>query len=243
LLAAAAAGKLGPQDAKKLAELNDALKKMDPKANPDMAELLKKLQAAAAAAKNADKNADELAKANGAPEDLKQAMEDLASKLAEKNGQQADKPGAASSPNASEQQFGKSNAQSKNANQQGQVEMSMQMVREASEESQAQPMMAGGAQGGDSMSGRGGGNNPAGKGKGDLLKAETLKRELVEASQDSAGQNVQKEDLRKKTEQGKSTLSFTHVTATAVDRSKATPPPPVPDARKALVQSYFIRKQ
>jgi hypothetical protein len=243
LLANADAGKLLPQDAKKLAELNDILKKLDPNASPDLAELMKKLQAAADAAKDA-KTGDDLAKAAGTEEEFKAAMDDLASKLGEKPGEGKPDDAAKASPNASEDQFGKSQAQSKTG-QQGKVQMSMQLVKEAqAEQNDAQPMMQGGAQGGDSAAGKGNGNQLSKKGAGDLLKAETLKRELVEASADTKGQNITKEDLRRKTEQGKSTLSFTHAAAqTTVDRSKAAPPPPVPDSRKALVQSYFIRKQ
>jgi hypothetical protein len=249
LLAGAEAGTLSAADARRLADLNAILKKIDPNSDPQLADLLKRLQAAAAKAATDQKpaSASDLAKmgdASKTPDDLKAAMEDLASKLA--NGQTAEKPDGSfnEAPKLNEGQFGKASSQAQ-ASQANAVQAAVQLVREAaSDPGQGQPMLGGGAMGGDSSAGRGG--NAGAKTGAALaaLKAEALRKELVEANADMAGANVTKEDLRRKTEQGKSVLAFTHVAAaTTVDKSRAAAPPPVPDARRALVQSYFIRHQ
>ena len=69
-----------------------------------------------------------------------------------------------------------------------------------------------------------------------------LRRETVEASMDSAGDNVQTE-ARRKTEHGQATVTYAQSAAGAVDRGRAVAPPPVPESRRAAVQTYFIRKQ
>jgi len=77
-----------------------------------------------------------------------------------------------------------------------------------------------------------------------LAIAQALKKETVEASEDMLGKNVQKEDIRRKTEASKSGMGFTKVAPTATfDKSHATAPPPVPESRRPLLQNYFIRKQ
>jgi hypothetical protein len=68
-----------------------------------------------------------------------------------------------------------------------------------------------------------------------------LKQEVVEASQDRAGANVETE-IRRKTEHGDATVAFTGTGSADFDRSRAAAPPPVPEARRTDVQSYFIRK-
>ena len=75
-----------------------------------------------------------------------------------------------------------------------------------------------------------------------LLIAQSLKKAEVEAAADALGENVDKEDLRKKTEQGKSSLGFTRVAPRTFDPSRAAAPPPVPEARRQLLLNYFIRK-
>jgi hypothetical protein len=69
-----------------------------------------------------------------------------------------------------------------------------------------------------------------------------LRRETIEASADNAGDNVQTE-ARRKTEHGQATVTYAHSAAGTFDRSRAVAPPPVPERRRAAVQTYFIRKQ
>ncbi len=69
-----------------------------------------------------------------------------------------------------------------------------------------------------------------------------LRRETVEASTDNAGDNVQTE-ARRKTEHGRATVGYAGNSPGAFDRGRAAAPPPVPENRRAAVQTYFIRRQ
>ena len=76
------------------------------------------------------------------------------------------------------------------------------------------------------------------------LLAQALRKEMVEANADALGENKEKEDRRKKTEQGKSTLGYTRVAPPAAfEPSRSAAPPPVPEARRQLLLNYFIRKK
>ena len=75
-----------------------------------------------------------------------------------------------------------------------------------------------------------------------MALAQAFSHETVEASQDNPGDNVETE-VRRKTEQGTSSIAFTHGAAGQFDKSRAAAPPPVPEARRSGVQTYFIRKQ
>ena len=72
--------------------------------------------------------------------------------------------------------------------------------------------------------------------------ASALRQELVEASRDTAGTNVEAE-IRRKTEQGRASVTFTHSASGESDTSRAAATPAVPEARRTGVQRYFIRKQ
>jgi hypothetical protein len=85
------------------------------------------------------------------------------------------------------------------------------------------------------------GARPGGGTMADIERA--LRHETVEASADSAGDNVITTGLRKKTEHGNATVTFTHGAAAASDRSRAAAPPRMPEARRTGVQTYFQRKQ
>jgi hypothetical protein len=96
--------------------------------------------------------------------------------------------------------------------------------------------------GGDPGVGAGGGS-AAEKGAGTMPDIErALRQETVEASTDSPGENVLTE-TRRKTEQGRAALTYTHGTSGSFDRSHAAAPPPVPEGRRSAVHTYFIRKQ
>ena len=69
-----------------------------------------------------------------------------------------------------------------------------------------------------------------------------LRRETIEASADNTGDNVQTEAHRK-TEHGQATVTYAHSAAGTFDRGRAVAPPPVPESRRAAVQTYFIRPQ
>lgn len=178
----------------------------------------------------------------GLPEDVRWALEDLAARLANSSADQrkTNENNPSASAETGEKGVGSEQAQSEMGN----AQASMQMVKEAAADpGDAKMMMGGGAMGGDSRPGAGG-NEGAQAGAADaLLIAKALRQELVEAAQDIKGENVTKEDIRRKTEQGTSTMGFTRVAPPAtVERSRADAPPPVPEARRELLQRYFIRR-
>jgi hypothetical protein len=75
-----------------------------------------------------------------------------------------------------------------------------------------------------------------------IALADALAREVVEASADSGGENVQSDESRRQAEQAQSRLAYTRATAAAADRAHADPPPRVPDARRPLLEGYFLRR-
>ena len=123
-------------------------------------------------------------------------------------------------------------------------DLSVQMARQADAEGGAGLMMMSAPQ--DSSSG------PPGSGVGGSASEEAaaaaaaalaaaFKQEVVEASADNAGDNIEAE-VRRKSEQGDATTGFTNAAAGQFDKSRAAGPPPVPEARRTGVQNYFVRK-
>jgi len=175
------------------------------------------------------------------PDDLKWAQENLAAKSAE-----ADDKKPASGEPASPTKSGESGAATLQAQAEpnGKADAAAQIVREAASDEEGKKMMGGGGpMGGDSRPGAGKTNNNAKGAAEALLVAQNLRKELLEASADAPGDNVDKEDLRRKTEQGKSSLGFTRAAAPrTVDPSRSAAPPPVPEPRRSLLFHYFIRR-
>jgi hypothetical protein len=247
LLKAVGTGELPMDEAReRLSDLRDALSKVDPA-----------LQAAAAKAaqdqpkkpgsgapKVADEDVEDLAaRAEKAasdaalPEDVKWSLEDMAAKLAKaaRQGKPSDSATPAESQNA-HAEAGKAPA-SAGAAPPG------EMVRMTTAEAQTDPMMASRAA---PMSGdpQGGGGEAARKtsASAPLDLSGALRKAAIEAAADSEGANVLAE-MRRKSEQSRSTLAFSHVAPLAAyDPSRATAPPPPPDALRPLVQQYFIRR-
>jgi hypothetical protein len=252
LLAAIAEGKANPADQlATLEQIKEMLAKVDPKLQKQLEALLKdKDLGKDAATKRKDLDAEELAERAergensqaGLPEDVRWALEDLAARLANSSEDRKTNPrNQAASSETGEKGLGSDQAKEMQA---ATAEASMQMVREAAADPGAAKMMMGGAMmGGDSRPGQGG-NQGAQKGAADaLLVAQALKKELVEAQTDTTGENVTKEDIRRKTEQGKSSLGFTRVAAAAAEPTRADAPPQVPESRRPLLQRYFVRKK
>ena len=251
LLAQIEKGKIAAAAANaKLKELQDLLSKIDPSLDPELAKLAKRAaEASLAENKSAtEKSLAERAKADAQaalPPDLKEQLEDIAQRLANprlgaRQGESAERSASGDQGQLSKASNG-ATAQQANA-----AEAAMQLSREAASDPQSGQMMLAGAgqQGGDSSAGAGGNSGAKSGSANAALIAQALKQEMIEASADVQGQNVMSEDIRRKTEQGKSSLGFTHVVAPpAVDPSRTLPPPPVPDARKPLVMQYFIRRQ
>ena len=246
LLAASQGKALSPEDAKKLAELTDKLLKSGTITDASLAEMLKRMQEAAKEKGGAPTIADDANEnaAAGNINDMKEMLKNLEERLGKAH--QGDKASGTGDPTAADSgkgEIAKASASQGDANQAAGAEMSMRMTREAASDPGGQMMMQGGGpMGGDPMGGAG---NSGARGRGDAkgLLAEALRRELIEANADTAGANVSTEDIRRKTEQGRSTLGFTNaVPRGPYARGRAVPPPPVPDGRRALVQSYFIKR-
>lgn len=122
-------------------------------------------------------------------------------------------------------------------------ERSIQMVREADAGGGAAMLMVANpnAGGGDPGSGLGGGSGvDAQQGRmADIGRA--LRRETIEAHENGEGTDPLT-DLRRKSERGQASVNFTHSAARPFDAGHVSGPPPVPEARRAAIQSYFVRK-
>jgi hypothetical protein len=253
LLAAIEEGRLSAADMKaSLEQMKDMMAKVDPELQKKIDQLLKdKPLGDQANNKRMDLDKETLAEraerdkasSGGLPEDVRWALEDLASRLAQ---QSADRQTAKGNPAASqetgEKGMGSSQAEAAQATA---AEAAMQMVREAASEADAAKMMMGGGgmMGGDSRSGAGGNNGKETGAADALLIAQALRKEILEATSDTLGANINKEDLRRKTEQGTSSLGFTRVQVPAgFERGRADAPQPVPEARRDLLLKYFIRR-
>jgi hypothetical protein len=228
-----------------LADLKEMMAKLDPAMQKKLEEMLKNKLSGPNPGDGKignDQRGDRADNANGGlPEDVKWALDNAAQRMAQaQNERQTNEQNPAASTKTGE--MGAPSAQAK-------TEMAgapaPALVRESASDPGAKMMMsAGGPMGGDSQPGAGGQNQDAKGAAEALLVAQALRKELVEANADALGENVDKEDLRRKTEQGKSALGFTRVTPSgSYEPSRSTAPPPVPEARRPLLWNYFIRKQ
>jgi hypothetical protein len=221
-------------------KLKELAKRMDPTNQGSAAEAAKKLnELAGRSVKAADTR--EL------PKDLQQALRDLGEALttAADAEQQAAESNAASQSSSSGAQ---ANANSTAGDGPQSLENAqIQMSREGDAAAGAGMMMMSSQMNamGNPSAGFGGAGNantqaPAGAAPLDLTEA--LRKETVEASADTTGDNVMSE-TRRKTEHGQATVGFTRSASGTSDRSRATAPPPVPEDLRGTVQSYFNRKQ
>ena len=253
LLAAIEEGRLSAADTKaSLEKMKDLMAKVDPELQKKLDQLLKdKKLGEDANNKRLDLDKETMAEraerdkasSGGLPEDVRWALEDLASRLAQQSAErQTAKGNPAASQESGEKGVGSAQAEAAQATA---AEAAMQMVREAASEADAAKMMMGGGgmMGGDSRSGAGGNQGKENGAADALLIAQALRKEILEASTDTLGSNVNKEDLRRKTEQSTSSLGFTRVQVPAgFERGRADAPQPVPEARRDLLLKYFIRR-
>ena len=68
------------------------------------------------------------------------------------------------------------------------------------------------------------------------------RKETIEAGSDSAGDNLPA-SVRRRTEHGSATIGYANTAPAAAERGRSAAPPPVPETRRAAVQTYFTRKQ
>jgi hypothetical protein len=247
MLAAMKDGLLSEADLRAaLAKLDKDAMALDPAMQKKLAEMLKnrKIGDEARKALGAEGEEPEEVANFGLPEDVKWALEDMAKRLANSPAdRQTNSENQAASAKTGEKGAGSEQAQ---ASETSNAQMTMQMVREAaSDQGQSQMMMGGGGgMGGDPKAGAGGNSAQDAKAMAQaLLIAQALKKETVEANTDALGANVPKDDIRRKTEAGRSGISYAKVAPTTTfDTTRAVAPPAVPESRRPLVQSYFIRR-
>lgn len=108
------------------------------------------------------------------------------------------------------------------------------MIAVAKQDSAQSDAPPGVGAGGTSSSPNGGGTMPE--------IAAALRHEVVEANEDDVSGDVHS-DERRKTERGSAATAFSRTTAGRSDDSRAVAPPPVPETRRAGIQTYFTRKQ
>lgn len=223
----------------KLADLQKLLSRLDKTADQSPGKIAGKPGDVRPRAEDDEKLIDRANKAasgaTGMPDDVKWSLQDLASKLASATTRE----GAEKNPSASTAQPGKPSDKAETG-QATATPAGLQMVRAAATEAEAGQMMSGGGpMGGDPTPGRGGNRGGRGNGAAPPEIAKALRKETVEASADTAGQNVIAE-IHRKTEQGKATVAFSRAAGPAAfERSHTVAPPPVPDARRGLVQRFF----
>lgn len=233
------------QDAKRasLADLKKMMASMDPETAKKLLAALDKKKADAKGTSDLTRN-DTAAALNPSadlPDDLKWAQENQAARSAQPQDQKAATGDQSQSTKGGQPQSATMQAQ---ADPNGKADAATPIVRESASAEEGKKMMGGGGpMGGDSQPGAGKTDNNVKGAAAALLAAQALRKELLEASADALGDNVDKEDLRRKTEQGKSSLGFTHATAQGtVDPSRSAAPPPVPEPRRSLLFHYFIRR-
>ena len=235
------------KDAKQMSleEMKALMAKLDPALQKKLEDMLAKAALKQADDKTAlaDARPDRAENSTaGLPEDVRWAQEDMAQRMAQASQDRQTNP---NNPSASSQsaEKGPGSAQAEQQQSMG-AEGATPLLREAAADPGGKMMMGGGGpMGGDSRPGAGG-NQGAQQGAAEALLLQALKKDTLEAAADALGETVDKEDLRKKTEQGKSSLGFTRVAAPRTfDPSRAAAPPPVPEARRQLLLNYFIRKQ
>jgi hypothetical protein len=218
------------QDPELLAKLAKALAAADPKKGPTAKEL-KEL------AERARRAADMAAMS----QDMREALEKMADEAESAEAQESAADEAArpmSSDDPQQGDTGETNAAS------SMQELSVQMTRQADPGGGAGIMMMSnpGEKGsGPPGAGVGGSGTDEAAAAAAAALAAAFKQEVVEASQDNPGDNIDTE-VRRKSEQGSSKMGFTHGAAGQFDKSRAAAPPPVPEARRNGVQSYFVRK-
>jgi hypothetical protein len=235
------------KDAKQatLADLKALMEQLDPAMQKKLAAALEKraLAGDAKASQLAKNEAAQTAQAasQDLPDDVQWALENMAARAAQAEDRKpaTNDPAGATKPGDA----GPGTLQAQ-AETRAKAEASVPIMREAASDDAGKKMIGGGGpMGGDSQPGAGKTNSNVKGAAEALLLAQALRKELLEASADAPGDNVDKEDLRRKTEQGTSSLGFTRAAVPrAFDPSRAAAPPPVPEARRPLIYKYFIRR-
>ena len=250
LLAAAADGTLPTAEAiASDAELRDALAKLGKLTNAELLAAIQRALAAnpdartQAAAQNLKALADD-AKRTAQEGTISKETLDALEKLSDEielakpdDDSTAEAADAASASSPQQGDAGEANAAA------GSEEVSIQFAKSADPGGGAGMLMMSSENaqpGGPPGAGVGGaGSQDAAPSAGSIDAA--LKHEILEASQDNPGTDEDSE-IRRKTEHGNARVQFTRGEAASFDRTRAAAPPPIPEARRQGVQTYFVRK-
>jgi len=236
LLAAIENGTLAGQLAAGNPALQDALAKLASINDPAALAALAKALAAQKDGAEAMKMLAERAKRDAglAPQqDVKNALEDLASKLSPPDSDK-DSAGFETSEDTQAGDSASLSTTTSESTRDANAIAGLGMLTMSSEEmagADAPPGM-----------GVGGGSSPT-TGKGTMPEiAAALRHETIEANEDDVTGGVHT-DERRKTEHGTAATTFSRGAAAAFDNGRATVPPVVPESRRAGMQTYFARKQ
>jgi hypothetical protein len=250
LLAAAANGTLSTPEAMATnSEMRDLLTKLNQMNDRELLEALKRALAAnpTMEAKTAADNLKALAEqfnrnpemTGGLSPELQEALNKLSDELELAEPEAGTQAAAESGASGQRQE-----AMAQTGAPGGMQELSIQFAKEPDAGSGTSVVMMSSQDaqqpGGPPGGGVGGSGSQDAAASGAALEA-ALKQETVEASQDSAGDNVESE-VRRRTEHGSATVAFTGTAAGTFDRSRAAAPPPVPEGRRTGVRTYFVRK-
>lgn len=250
LLAAAESG--NPATAEALArnaELRDMLNQLNQSRDPKLLEALARALAANALARHGSPADDmktladrarQAAESAALPRDMQDALEKLADELdtaTEASARQSE-DGNASAGGPKPGDSGGSSADG------GMQDLSIQFAKDADPAGGSGVIMMS-SQDGDQAGPPGAGVGGSGSGENNAAGAmagieAALKEELVEAADDNPGTNVETE-IRRKTEHGNASVAYTRSAPGTFDRARVAAPPPVPEARRSGVQTYFVR--
>ncbi len=251
LLAAAESG--NPATAEALArnaELRDMLNQLNQSRDPQLLEALARALAANALARQgspadamktlADR-ARQAADSAALPRDMQDALEKLADELDTATDEASARQSEDGNASAGGPKPGESGGNSADG---GMQDLSIQFAKDADPAGGSGVIMMSsqdGDQAGPPGAGVGGSGSGENNAAGTMAGIEAaLKEELVEAANDNPGANVETE-IRRKTEHGNAAVAYTRSAPGAFDRARVAAPPPVPEARRSGVQTYFVR--
>jgi hypothetical protein len=172
---------------------------------------------------------------------VRDALSDLANKLSEETRATSAKDAREATASTETQQGDSAQSASPGDKQDGSVQS---MKDAAASGGVGMVMMAAesGATSKEAGLGLGGGDGDDKKGGSLADLGAALRKETVEATTDTPGENVFT-GVKRRTEHGDATVAYTRVQPGAAERGRSAAPPAVPDSRKAAVRGYFTRKQ
>lgn len=243
LLDAVSNGTLSMKDAVDSLRKIGAFKTLDADVQKELEELLRRTPVDGSETQMA--RADESAAAPTSA-DVQWARENMASRLANEDAQKSDKE--KDKGEESESKEGPTTEQSaqgeKGEASEGQTSARVPIKTANGAQGSTGMMMKGDSTSGDPGTALGGKRGQVKYGTTEVAQiAAVLKREQVEAVTNLDNSDLNTEDRRKKTEQSRSALKYSRVAGRSTfDRARADAPNVVPEARRPLLERYFIRQ-